>query len=63
MFLLYCAGTFSRKLPEKFSSCQVRVLQKIFGSELLVLAFRVRSVFFGGVSPMFLLCNILPKVA
>ena len=48
---------------KKFSSCQVRVLQKIFGSELLVLAFRVRSVFFGGVSPMFLLYNILPKVA
>ena len=55
MFLVYCAGTFSRKLPVKFFSCQVRVSRTIFGSELLVLAFCVRSVFFAGVSPMFLL--------
>ena len=46
---------FPESFLKKFSSCQVRVLQNIFGSELLVLAFCVRSVFFGGVSPMFLL--------
>ena len=31
--LLYYVAFFSRKLPEKFSSCQVRVLEEIFGSD------------------------------
>ena len=55
MFLLYCAGTFSRKLPEKILFLSGARFAKNFGSELLVLAFCVRSVFFGGVSSMFLL--------
>ena len=36
MFQLYHVALFSRKLPEKLSSCQVRVLEEILGSELLV---------------------------
>ena len=53
MFLLYCLALFSRKFPEKFSSCQVRILEEIFGSELLVFSLCVRLVFFGVVLPMF----------
>ena len=52
LFLLYCVSLFSRKLPETFSSCQVRVLEEIFGSELLVLSLGVRLVFFGVVLPL-----------
>ena len=36
MFLLYYVACFSRKLPQKFSSCQVRILEEVFGSELFV---------------------------
>ena len=39
---------------KKFSSCQVRVLEEIFGSELLVFCLCVQLVFFGVVLPMFL---------
>ena len=39
MFLLYYVALFSRKPLEKFSSCQVRFLGEIFGSEFLFLAF------------------------
>ena len=55
MFLLHYVALFSRKLPEKLSSCQVHFLEEIFGSELLFFSFCVRLVFFVVVSPMFLI--------
>ena len=65
MFLLHYVALFSRKLAEILSSCQVRVLEGIFGSEFLFLAFVSGWCFwccFAYVSAS--LCGlVLPKVA
>ena len=55
MFLIHYVALLSRQLPEKFSSCQVRFLEEIFGSELWFFSLCVRLVFFVVVFPMFLL--------
>ena len=39
MFLLYYVALFSRRPLDKLSSCQVRVLEEFFGSELLFFDF------------------------
>ena len=55
VFALLCGIVLPKAVWKAISFCQMRMLEEIFGSELLVLSLCIRFVVFVVVFPMFLL--------